>query len=131
MDGSFPQKTIYSENEKCRICDGAMSGIEFSRAAKEKDAHVCASCMNAVTQTFSHFQEQIRKLRSEKVNLQEEIEKLRKVGEGQTRVMMEEIRALKEELVMLKKESKSLKESVGARARLQLESPELSNFITF
>ena len=82
-----------------------MSGIEILRAAKEKDTHACESCMNAVTQTFSHFQEQIKTLRSEKVNLQEEIKKLRKVGEEQTQVMAEEIKALKEEVAMLKKES--------------------------
>jgi len=93
-----------------------MSGIEIPRVAKGKDTHVCASCMNAVTQTFSHFQEQIKKLRSEKVNLQEEMKKLRKVGEEQRRVMAEEIRALKEEVAMLKKVSKSLKESVGSVA---------------
>ncbi|MDH5635777.1 MAG: hypothetical protein OEY47_03830 [Candidatus Bathyarchaeota archaeon] len=93
-----------------------MSGIEVSRAAKEKDTHACASCMNAVTQTFSHFQEQIKKLRSENVNLQEEIKKLRRVGAEQTQVMAEEIRALKDEVAMLKKESKSLKGSAGSVA---------------
>jgi len=116
VDVSFPQKTIYSENEKCRICDLAMSGIEISKVAKERDTHVCASCMNAVTQTFSHFQKQIKKLRSEKANLQEEIEKLKKVAEEQTQVMAEEIRALEEEVAMLKKESESLKESAGSVA---------------
>jgi SMC interacting uncharacterized protein involved in chromosome segregation len=90
-----------------------MSGIEISKVARERDPHVCASCMNAVTQTFSYFQEQIKKLRSEKANLQEEIKRLRKVGEEQTRVMAEEIRALEEEVAMLKKESESLKESAS------------------
>jgi len=84
-----------------------MSGIEISKVARETEPHVCASCMNAVAQTFSYFQEQIKKLRSEKVNLQEEIEKLRKLGEEQTRVIAEEIRVLEEEVAMLKKESKS------------------------
>jgi len=93
-----------------------MSGIEISKVARERDAHVCASCMNAVTQTFSYFQEQIKKLRSEKANLLEEMKKLRKVGEEQTRVMAEEIRALEEEVAMLKKESESLKESAGSVA---------------
>lgn len=85
-----------------------MSGIEVSKVARERDTHVCASCMNAVTQTFSYFQEQIKKLRSEKANLQEEIKKLRKLGEERTQVMAEEIRALEEEVAMLKKESESL-----------------------
>ncbi len=93
-----------------------MSGVEISRAAKERDTHACASCMNAVIQTFSYFQEQIQKLRSEKASLQEEIKKLRKVGKEQTRVMAEEIRALEEEVAMLKKESESLKESIGSVA---------------
>jgi len=81
-----------------------MSGIEISGAAKEKDAHICASCMDSVTQTFSYLWEQIKKLRSEKENLQEEIEKLRKVGEEQVRIMAEEIRELEEEVAMLRKE---------------------------
>jgi uncharacterized protein YlxW (UPF0749 family) len=80
-----------------------MSGIEISKVQRERDPHVCASCMNAVTQTFSYFQEQIKTLRSEKANLQEEIKRLRKVGEEQTRVMAEEIRTLEEEIVRLKK----------------------------
>ena len=90
-----------------------MSGVEFSKVPRERDPHVCASCMNAVTQTFSYFQEQIKKLRSEKANLQEEIKRLRKVGEEQIRVMAEEIRALEGEVAMLKKESESLKESAS------------------
>ena len=110
------QKTIYSEDEKCRICDRAMSGIEISRVAKEKDAHVCASCMNSVIQTFSFFQEQIKKLRSERVNLQEEIKKLKKTGEEKIRVLAEEIRALEEEVARLRKGSESLNGSGGGRA---------------
>ena len=82
-----------------------MSGIEISKVARERDPHVCVSCMNAVTQMFSYFQEQIKKLRSDKANLHEEIKKLRKVGEEQTRVMAEEIRALEVEVAILKKES--------------------------
>ena len=80
-----------------------MSGIEISKSPRERDPHVCASCMNAVTQTFSYFQEQIRELRSEKANLQKEIKRLRKVEEEQTRVMAEEIRALEKEIALLKK----------------------------
>jgi len=80
-----------------------MSGIEISKVARERDPHVCASCMNAVTQTFSYFQEQIKKLRSEKENLQDEIKRLRKAGEKQTQIMTEEIRALEKEIAMLKK----------------------------
>jgi predicted nuclease with TOPRIM domain len=48
-----------------------MSGVEISR--EQKTGHACASCMNTVVQTFSYFQEQIRSLKSEKANLQEEI----------------------------------------------------------
>jgi prefoldin subunit 5 len=88
-----------------------MSGIEISKVARERDPHVCASCMNAVTQMFSYFQEQIKELRSEKASLQDEIKRIRKVGEKQTRAMAEEIRALEGEVAMLKKESESLKES--------------------
>jgi len=113
VDVSFPQKTIYSENEIRRMRDLAMSGIEISRAEKQKDTHVCASCMNAVTQTFSYFQEQIKKLRSEKEILQEEMKKLRKVGEEQVRIMAEEIRALEEEIAMLKKEPRAFQALEG------------------
>jgi SMC interacting uncharacterized protein involved in chromosome segregation len=90
-----------------------MSGVEISKVPRERDPHVCASCMNAVTQMFSYFQEQIKTLRSEKANLQEEIKRLRKVGAEQIRVMAEEIRALEGEVAMLKKESESLKESAS------------------
>jgi prefoldin subunit 5 len=90
-----------------------MSGIEISKVARERDPHVCASCMNAVTQMFSYFQEQIKELRSEKASLQDEIKRIRKVGEKQTRAMAEEIRALEGEVAMLKKESESLKESAS------------------
>jgi len=88
-----------------------MSGIDISKVPRERDPHVCASCMKAVTHTFSYFEEQIKKLRSEKANLQGEIKRLRTVREEQTQVMAEEIRALEEEVAMLKKESESLKGS--------------------
>ena len=81
-----------------------MSGIEISKVPRERDPHVCASCMNTVTQTFSYFQEQIKKLRSEKANLQEDIKRLETVWQEQIRVMTEEIRALEEEVAMLKRE---------------------------
>lgn len=90
-----------------------MSGIEVSGVEKERDTHACASCVNAVVQTFGYFREQIRKLRSEKENLQEEIMKLRRVGEERVRVMAEEIKALAEELAMLEKESKSFRAMGG------------------
>lgn len=73
------------------VCGLAMSGVEVSKEQKEKQVHVCASCMNTVVQTFSHFQEQIKILQSEKANLQEEI------------------RVLEEENAKLKKESASRK----------------------
>lgn len=109
LDVSLPQKTFYSQNQKCRICDLEMSGIEISAAEKERDTHACASCVNAVVQMFCYFRDQIRKLRSEKENLEEEIMKLRKVGEEQAHVVAEEIKALAEELVVLEKESKSFR----------------------
>ena len=68
-----------------------MSGVEVSKEQKEKQVHACASCMNTVVQTFSHFQEQIKTLTNEKANLQEEI------------------RALEEENAKLKKKSASRK----------------------
>jgi predicted phage-related endonuclease len=55
-----------------------MSGIEVLKKAKEKQIHVCASCMQAVIRTFSNYQEQIKKLRSEKADLQEKIQKLKR-----------------------------------------------------
>ena len=54
-----------------------MSGIEVLETAKEKQRHTCASCMQAVVRTLSNYQEQIKKLRSEKANLKEEIQKLK------------------------------------------------------
>jgi cell division protein FtsB len=68
-----------------------MSGIETSKTPKEKQVHVCASCMNTVIQTFNHLQEQIKTLKSENANLQNEI------------------RALEEETAKLKKGSTSRK----------------------
>jgi uncharacterized protein (UPF0335 family) len=97
------------------ICERAMSGVEISKVAKEKGIRECGLCMHAVVYTFRSFQEQIKRLRSEKANLQEEIKNLRKIGEEQTRVMAIEIRALKEEVDVLKKESKS-SESVDSLA---------------
>jgi len=61
-------------NSEIWSCDLAMSGVEFLR--EQKEVHTCASCMNNVLQTFSHFQEQIKTLRSEKANLQEKIRML-------------------------------------------------------
>jgi cell shape-determining protein MreC len=48
-----------------------MSGVEVSRG--QKNVHECTSCMNTVVQTFSYFEEQIKTLKSEKADLQEEI----------------------------------------------------------
>jgi len=92
-----------------------MSGVEVSKVSKEKHMHECTSCMHAVVHTFRSFQEQIKRLRSEKAKFREEIKNLRKIGEEQTRVMAIEIRALKEEVDVLKKESKS-SESGGSLA---------------
>jgi cell division protein FtsB len=54
-----------------------MSGIETSKTPKEQ-VHVCASCVNTVVQTFTHFQEQIKTLKSENATLQQEIRALEK-----------------------------------------------------
>ncbi len=93
-----------------------MSGVELSEAAKEKRMYECSSCMYAVVNTVRSFQEQIKRLRYEKTNLQEEIKNLKKVGEEQTRSVTEKIRALEEKVAVLKKELKSLKESTGSPA---------------
>jgi DNA polymerase II small subunit/DNA polymerase delta subunit B len=113
LDVSLPQKTFYPQNQKCRICDLEMSGIEISAVEKERDTHSCTSCVTAVVQMFCYFRDQNRKLRSENENLEEEIMKLRRVGEEQVQVMAEEIKAMAEELVMLKKESKSFRAMGG------------------
>ena len=60
-------------------------------------------------QTLRSFQGKIEKLKSEKADLQVEIEKLRKIGEDQIRVKEEETRSLEEEVAKLKKEVESLK----------------------
>jgi len=98
------------------ICERAMSGVEISEVAKEKRMHECSSCMYAVVHTFRSFQEQIKRLRREKTNLQEEIKTLKKIGEEQTRSVAEKIRALEEKVAVLKKESKSLNESIDSPA---------------
>jgi SMC interacting uncharacterized protein involved in chromosome segregation len=90
-----------------------MSGVEISKVPRERDPHVCASCMNAVTQMFSYFQGQIKTLRSEKANLQEEVKRLKTLGAEQIQIMAGEIRALEKEVAMLKKDSESLKESAS------------------
>jgi cell shape-determining protein MreC len=66
-----------------------MSGVEVSR--EQKEAHACFSCMNTVVQTFNHFQEQVKILKSEKAILQQKI------------------KALEEENAKLKKKSTSRK----------------------
>lgn len=98
------------------ICERTMSGVELSEAAKEKRMHECSSCMYAVVNTFTIFQEQIKRLRHEKTNLKEEIKNLKKMGEEQTRSVAEKIRALEEKVAVPKKESKSLKESTNSPA---------------
>ena len=87
------------------ICGLAMSGVELSKEQKEKQVHVCESCMNTVVQTFSHSQEQIGQLKQEKTKLQRELKKLREEHTEQKRTMEKEINALEEKLAMLKKES--------------------------
>jgi predicted RNase H-like nuclease (RuvC/YqgF family) len=87
------------------VCGLAMSGVEVPREPKEKDVHVCASCMNTVVQTFSHFQEQIAQLKREKAKLQRELERLKDEQDKQRRVMAQEILVLEERLALLKKES--------------------------
>ncbi len=54
-----------------------MSGVEVSKEPKEKQVHVCESCMSTVVETFNHLQEQIAQLKRERANLQGELEKLR------------------------------------------------------
>jgi predicted nucleic acid-binding Zn-ribbon protein len=63
--------------------------------------------MNTVVQNFNHFQEQIAQLRSEKANLEKQLEKLIEEHEKQKRVMTKEIRALEEKVVKLKRKSKT------------------------
>lgn len=98
------------------ICEPMMSGVEISEVTKEKRMHECSSCMYAVVHTFRSFQEQIKRLRREKTNLQEEIKDLKKIGEEQTRSVAEKIRALEEKVAILEKESKPLKESANRPA---------------
>jgi len=87
------------------ICGLAMSGVELSKEQKEKQVHVCESCMNTVVKTFSHSQEQIGQLNREKTKLQWELKNLREERKEQKRAMEKEIRILKEKLAMLNKES--------------------------
>ena len=68
---------------------------------------------HALAQTLRSFQRRIEKLKSEKADLQAEIEKLRKIGEDQIRGKEEETSALEQEVAKLKKELESLKESIG------------------
>ena len=90
------------------ICEPMMSGIEIFEVTKEKRMHECLSCMYAVVHTFRSFQEQIKRLRREKTNLQDEIKNLKKIGEEHTRSVAEKISALEEKIAVLKEESRSL-----------------------
>jgi regulator of replication initiation timing len=78
-----------------------MSGIDISKKQKENKAHVCEPCMDTVTQTFSHFLEQIAKLVTENTQLQMELEKTREEQQIQKQTLMKEIRALKAKLAKL------------------------------
>ena len=78
-----------------------MSGIDISKKQKENKAHACEPCMNTVTQTFSHFQEQIAKLVAENTQLQVELEKTREEQQIQKQILMNEIRTLKAKLARL------------------------------
>ena len=89
------------------VCGLAMSGVEVTKEQKEKQAHVCASCMNTVVQTFNHFQEQIAQLRREKASIQRELEKLNEEYEKKKQTMSEKIRALEEKVAELKKSSET------------------------
>jgi siroheme synthase (precorrin-2 oxidase/ferrochelatase) len=82
-----------------------MSGVDVSKELKENRLHACASCMNTVIQSFSHFQEQIAQLQREKMKLQIELEKTKEEQEEQKRVLVNEIRALEEKLAALKSET--------------------------
>lgn len=86
-------------------CGLWMSGVDVSKEPKENRLHVCASCMNTVIQSFSHFQEQIAQLQREKMKLQMELEKAREEQTEQKRVLVNEIRALEEKLAALKSET--------------------------
>ena len=81
-----------------------MSGVDVSKEPKE-NMHACASCMNTVIQSFSHFQEQITQLKQEKIKLQMELEKAREEQTEQKWVLVDEIRALEEKLAVLKSET--------------------------
>lgn len=69
---------------------------------------------NAVAETLRSFQRKLEKLKTEKADLQMEIEKLKKVGEEQIKVKKEETGALEEEVAKLKKELTSLQELIGS-----------------
>jgi len=88
-------------------CGLEMSGVEVTKEQKEKQAHVCASCMNTVVETFNHFQEQIAQLKREKAGLERELEKLNEEHEKKKRLMTEEIRALEEKVAELKRNSET------------------------
>ncbi len=82
-----------------------MSGVEVSRKVSKNQMNICASCMNGVVQTFSHFKEQIMLLNNEKVKLQIELKKIKEDHEEQRQVMLENIKLLKQQLATLKKKS--------------------------
>ncbi|MCJ7721648.1 hypothetical protein MUO98_04510 [Candidatus Bathyarchaeota archaeon] len=82
-----------------------MSGVDVSKEPKENRLHACASCMNTVIQSFSHFQEQIAQLQRERMKLQMELEKSREEQKEQKRVLFDEIMALEEKVATLKNES--------------------------
>ncbi len=98
------------------ISERTISSVEISEVTKERHMHECSSCMYAVVHTFRSLQEQIKRLRREKTNLQEKIKDLKKIGEEQIRSVAEKIRALEEKVAMLEKESKPLKESANRPA---------------
>ena len=89
--------------------------FDFWRNLEEQvePKRLVTSSTHALVQTLRNVEIRIEKLKSEKVDLQAEIEKFRKIGEEQIRVKEEETSALEKEVAKLKKELESLQESIG------------------
>jgi hypothetical protein len=80
-----------------------MSGVDISKEEKEKQIHVCESCMKTVIETCGHFQEVIAQLKREKLKLQEELNNLKEDQKKQKRFMRKEIKMLEKKLALLNK----------------------------
>jgi DNA repair exonuclease SbcCD ATPase subunit len=81
--------------------------------AQGEPKQLVSGSTHTLSQTLRSFQRRIEKLKSEKADLQAEIEKLRKIGEDKIRGKEEETSALEQEVAKLKEELESLKELIG------------------